>query len=104
MISLENTETHAILMVSQPRGHHVLPHQEVRNSLLPPDRREPLGGRATTPTGHRHTRATRPTPADRTTRRPAGSRAPASPSPSPSPRPPPGGTPPPPPPAASDRP
>src|SRR5438270_3343289 len=59
-------------MVSQPGGRHVLPHQEVRNSFLPPDRREPLGGRTTTPTGHRHTRATRPPPADRTTRRPVG--------------------------------
>src|SRR4051794_22632342 len=59
-------------MVSQPRGHHVLPHQEVRHTLLPSGRREPLGGRTTTPTRHRHTRATRPTPADRTTRRLAG--------------------------------
>src|SRR4029077_4180280 len=40
--------------------------------FLPPDRREPLGGRTTQTTGHRHARPTRPTPTDRTTRRPAG--------------------------------
>ena len=33
-----------MIMVSQPRGHHVLPHQDLRTTLLPPDRREPLGG------------------------------------------------------------
>src|SRR3954452_11563223 len=71
MTSLEITGIHAILMVSQPRGHHVLPHQDVRHTVLPPDRREPLGGRTTTATGHRHAGTTRPTPADRTTRRPA---------------------------------
>src|SRR3954469_7140047 len=76
MIPLETAGIHVILMVSQLRGHHVLPHQVVRHSFLPPDRREPLGGRTTTATGHRHTRATRPTPADRTARRPVGLRRP----------------------------
>src|SRR3954471_20110764 len=72
MIPLETAGIHVILMVSQLRGHHVLPHQDVRHTFLPPDRREPLGGRTTTAAGHRHTRATRPTPAVRTTRRPPG--------------------------------
>src|SRR5512135_580792 len=61
-----------MIMVSQPRGHYVLPHQDLRTTFLPPDRREPLGGRATPATGHRHPGATRPTATDRPTRRPAG--------------------------------
>src|SRR3954447_21444299 len=63
-------------MVSQSRGHHVLPHQDVRLTLLPPGRREPLAGRATTPACHRYTRATRSTPAGGTARCPAGLRRP----------------------------
>src|SRR5512143_3124187 len=47
-----------------------------RNHLIgdaiPPDRREPLGGGAHPATGRRHPGTTRPTPADWTTRRPAG--------------------------------
>src|SRR5512144_2391907 len=61
-----------MIMVSPHRGRHVLPHQDLRTTLLPPDRREPLGGRATTPTGHRYPGAARPTPAVRTPRRPLG--------------------------------
>src|SRR3954470_3370075 len=52
--------------------HHVLPHQNVRRSFLPPDRREPMGGGTTQTTRHRHSRTTRSTPAERTTRRPPG--------------------------------
>jgi len=47
-------------MVSQLRGHHVLPPQDVRQTLLPPNRREPMGGWTTQTTRHRHARATRP--------------------------------------------
>src|SRR5262249_2980117 len=35
-----------MILVAPLRGHHVLPHQGLRPALLPPDRREPLGGRA----------------------------------------------------------
>src|SRR5262249_31685122 len=59
-------------MVSQPRGHHVLPHQDLRATHLPPDRREPLGGRPAQATRHRHPGAARPAPAVRTARRPPG--------------------------------
>src|SRR4051794_17854177 len=59
-----------MIMVSQPRGRHVLPHQELRLTLLPPDRREPLGRRATATARHRDPGTTRSTPAVRTTRRP----------------------------------
>src|SRR5271165_242995 len=57
-------------------GRHVLPHQKIRHPFLPPDRREPLGGRTTSPTRRRHLGTTRSTPTDRTTRRPAGLRRP----------------------------
>src|SRR6185312_8648528 len=59
------------IMVSRPRGRHVLPHQDLRPTLLPPDRREPLGGRTTPPAGPRHPRTARPAPAVRPARRPA---------------------------------
>src|SRR5262245_58214573 len=59
-------------MVTRTRGRHVLPHQDLRAPHLPPDRREPLGGRPTTPTGPRHPGAARPPPTVRPTRRPAG--------------------------------
>src|SRR5512135_209516 len=61
-----------MIMVSLPRGHHVLPHQDLRLTLLPPDRREPLGGRTHPTEGRRHPGTTRSTPAGRTTRCPPG--------------------------------
>src|SRR5262245_20016168 len=61
-------------MVTRTRGRHVLPHQDLRAPHLPPDRREPLGGRPTTPTGPRHPGAARPPPTVRPTRRRAGLR------------------------------
>ena len=51
---------------------HVLQDQDLRTTLLPPGRREPLGGRAFPPAGHRHVGATRSPPAERPTRCPAG--------------------------------
>src|SRR5512143_2449004 len=59
-------------MVSQIRGHHVLPNQDLRSPLLPPDRREPLGKRTTTATSPRHPGTARSAPAVRPTRCPAG--------------------------------
>src|SRR5512135_2915385 len=61
-----------MIMVTQPRGHHVLPNQDVRATNLPPDRREPLGGRATPAAGLCYLGATRSTPAVRPTRCPPG--------------------------------
>jgi hypothetical protein len=61
-----------MIMVSQPRGHQVLPNQDLGNTFLPPNRREPLGGWPTSATGYRHPGATRPTATDREIRRPAG--------------------------------
>src|SRR3954451_21631815 len=61
-----------MIMVSQPRGNHVLPDQDLRPTLLPPDRREPLGGWTYPTAGRRHFWTTRSPPAARTTRRPAG--------------------------------
>ena len=50
-----------MIMVARPRGHHVLPHQEVRRTHLPPGRREPLGERSLPATRRRHAGAARPT-------------------------------------------
>src|SRR5512135_284263 len=61
-----------MIMVSQPRGRHVLPYQDLRPTLLSPDRREPVGGWTAPPAGHRHPRAARPPAADRPTRCPVG--------------------------------
>src|SRR5512147_1656795 len=61
-----------MIMVSQKRGRHVLPHQDLRTTLLPPDRREPLGGWPAPTTGYRHPGAARPTATEGSTRRPAG--------------------------------
>src|SRR5512135_796985 len=69
---LENTRLCPMIMVTRTRGHHVLPNQDLRTTLLPPDRRKPLGGRAHPATGRRHPGTTRSTPTDRPTRCPAG--------------------------------
>src|SRR5512146_928196 len=61
-----------MIMVSQPRGRHVLPHQDPRPTLLSPDRGEPRAGRSAPPTGHRHPGTTRPTATEWSTRRPVG--------------------------------
>src|SRR3954468_17864791 len=61
-----------MIMVSQKRGRHVLPHQDLRTTLLPPDRREPLGGWPAPTTGHRHPGAARPTATEWPTRCTAG--------------------------------
>src|SRR3954467_15028601 len=61
-----------MIMVPRPRGNHVLQDQDLRPTLLPPDRREPLGGRTYPTAGRRHPGATRSTPAGRPTRRPPG--------------------------------
>src|SRR5262249_50069147 len=46
--------------------------QVLRRALLPPDRREPLGGRTLSAAGRRHPGTTRSTPAGRPTRRSPG--------------------------------
>src|SRR5262249_25957826 len=69
---LEITGFSARIMVTRSRGRHVLPNQDLRPPLLPPDRREPLGGRTTPAAGPRHPRAARTTPALRSTRCPPG--------------------------------
>src|SRR4051795_9991961 len=61
-----------MIMVPQPRGHHVLPDQDLRLTLLPPDRREPLGGGTHPTAGRRHSGTTRSPPAERPTRCPPG--------------------------------
>src|SRR3954451_4850681 len=61
-----------MIMVPQPRGNHVLSDQDLWPTLLPPDRREPLGGGTYPTEGGRHFGTTRSTPAGRTTRRPTG--------------------------------
>src|SRR5512135_544480 len=62
----------AMIMVTRTRGRHVLPHQDLWSPHLPPNRREPLGGRSAPTTGPRHPRTTRSTPTVRSTRCPAG--------------------------------
>src|SRR3954452_24878056 len=69
---LESPALRCMIMVPRPRGNHVLPDQDLRPTLLPPDRREPLGGWTYPTAGRRHPGTTRSTPAGRTTRRPAG--------------------------------
>src|SRR5262245_4527911 len=61
---LETSVDAPMIMVSL-RRHHVFSHQEVRLTLLPPDRREPLGERPFPTARRHHPWATRSTPRKR---------------------------------------
>src|SRR5207249_6976186 len=65
---LDLRDVEATIMVSRYGGRHVLPRQKVRASLLPPDRRKPLGSGWQPPAGAHHLGPARATPSLRPAR------------------------------------